>query len=137
MQEHGNPKQTTNEPVDEQQGSNAVPMYSNGEETEAVGDEATAPGPTKPEDKPARKPIPKKAKPAEQGQNQDNKVIRLLEKNPLGMTLPEMAGGPRQVKKIKLLRPMLAEAIKIGAVMPISQRAGATVYRLVKHLGPR
>jgi hypothetical protein len=67
----------------------------------------------------------------------DNKVIRLLEKNPLGMTLVEMAGGPRQLKKIKLLRPMLAEAIKDGLVMPVSQRAGNTVYRLVKFLGPR
>jgi hypothetical protein len=67
----------------------------------------------------------------------ENKVLRLLEKNPLGMTLPEMAGGPRQVKKIKTLRPMLAEAIRLGLVMPISQRAGSTVYRLVKNLGPR
>lgn len=69
--------------------------------------------------------------------SQENKVIRLLEKNPLGMTLPEMAGGPRQVKKIKVLRPMLAEAIRLGMVMPVSQRAGSTVYRLVKNLGPR
>lgn len=69
--------------------------------------------------------------------NQDNKIIRLLEKNPLGMTLPEMAGGPRQVKKIKTLRPMLADAIRLGMVMPVSQRAGSTVYRLVKYLGPR
>ncbi len=68
---------------------------------------------------------------------QDNKIIRLLEKNPLGLTLPEMAGGPRQVKKIKALRPMLAEAIRMGLVMPISQRAGSTVYKLVKNLGPR
>jgi hypothetical protein len=67
----------------------------------------------------------------------ENKVLRLLEKNPLGMTLPEMAGGPRQVKKIKTLRPMLAEAIRLGLVMPVSQRAGSTVYRLVKNLGPR
>lgn len=67
----------------------------------------------------------------------ENKVIRLLEKNPLGMTLPEMAGGPRQVKKIKTLRPLLAEAIRLGLVMPTSQRAGSTVYRLVKNLGPR
>lgn len=69
--------------------------------------------------------------------SQENKVIRLLEKNPLGMTLPEMAGGPRQMKKIKSLRPMLAEAIRLGIVMPVSQRAGNTVYRLVKNLGPR
>lgn len=68
---------------------------------------------------------------------QENRIVRLLEKNPLGMTLPEMAGGPRQVKKIKTLRPMLAEAIKLGLVMPVSQRAGNTVYRLVKYLGPR
>lgn len=67
----------------------------------------------------------------------ENKVVRLLEKNPLGMTLPEMAGGPRQVKKIRLLRPMLAQAIREGLVMPVSQRAGNTVYRLVKFLGPR
>lgn len=75
---------------------------------------------------PGVKPKKEKEKPPE------NKVVRLLEKNPLGMTLPEMAGGPRQVKKIKTLRPMLAEAIKQGLVMPISQRAGSTVYQLVK-----
>jgi hypothetical protein len=74
---------------------------------------------------------PSAAKPAE------NRVVKLLEKNPLGMTLPEMAGGPRQLKKIRTLRPMLAEAIRNGVVMPISQRAGHTVYRLVKHLGHR
>jgi hypothetical protein len=68
---------------------------------------------------------------------QDNKIVKLLEKNQLGMTLPEMAGGPRQLKKIRLLRPLLAEAIRSGMVMPVSQRAGHTVYRLVKHLGPR
>lgn len=68
---------------------------------------------------------------------QDNKVVKLLEKNPLGLTLPEMAGGPRQLKKIRSLRPMLAEAIRAGLVMPVSQRAGHTVYRLVKYLGPR
>ncbi len=67
----------------------------------------------------------------------ENKVVKLLEKNPLGMTLPEMAGGTRQLKKIRTLRPMLAQAIKEGLVMPISQRAGHTVYRLVKHLGRR
>lgn len=67
----------------------------------------------------------------------ENKIVRLLEKNPLGMTLPEMAGGPRQVKKIKALRPLLTEAIREGLVMPVSQRAGSTVYRLVKYLGPR
>lgn len=67
----------------------------------------------------------------------ENKVVKLLEKNPLGMTLPEMAGGSRQLKKIRTLRPMLALAIKEGLVMPISQRAGHTVYRHVKHLGRR
>ena len=69
--------------------------------------------------------------------SETNKVLRLLEKNPLGMTLPEMAGGARQTKKIKTLRPMLADAIRQGLVMPVSQRAGNTVYRLVKFLGPR
>ena len=81
-----------------------------------------------------KKPVEKPAtgtKPAE------NRVVKLLEKNPLGMTLPEMAGGTRQLKKIRTLRPILAEAIKTGMVMPVSQRAGHTVYRLVKHLGPR
>jgi hypothetical protein len=67
----------------------------------------------------------------------ENKVIKLLEKNPLGMTLPEMAGGPRQMKKLRSLRPMLAEAIRAGLVMPVSQRASHTVYRLVKYLGNR
>jgi hypothetical protein len=67
----------------------------------------------------------------------ENKVVKLLEKNPLGMTLPEMAGGPRQQKKIRSLRPLLAEAIRDAMVMPISQRAGHTVYRLVKYLGHR
>jgi len=67
----------------------------------------------------------------------ENRVVKLLEKNPLGMTLPEMAGGTRQLKKIRTLRPLLAEAIKSGLVMPVSQRAGHTVYRLVKYLGPR
>jgi len=67
----------------------------------------------------------------------ENRVVKLLEKNPLGMTLPEMAGGPRQLKRIRTLRPQLAEAIKTGMVMPVSQRAGHTVYRLVKYLGPR
>ncbi len=136
MQEHGVPKQTTHESIDEHQDCNAVPTNSNGEQSDAFF-RANVPAEGKPEDKPEEKPKAKKAKPVDAGQNQDNKVIRLLEKNPLGMTLPEMAGGPRQVKKIKLLRPMLAEAIRIGAVMPISQRAGATVYRLVKYLGPR
>lgn len=76
---------------------------------------------------------PKKEKPPE------NRVVRLLEKNPLGMTLPEMAGGPRQVKKMKTLRPLLAEAIRGGLVMPVSMRANNVVYQLVKHknLGPR
>lgn len=83
---------------------------------------------------PKHKPIPHTA---EKPKAPENKVVRLLEKNPLGLTLPEMAGGPRQVKKIRLLRPMLAEAIRGGLVMPVSQRAGNTVYRLVKYLGPR
>lgn len=82
-------------------------------------------------------PPPAAPPPAEKPKATENKVVRLLEKNPLGMTLPEMAGGPRQVKKIRLLRPLLAEAIRSGLVMPVSQRAGNTVYRLVKFLGPR
>jgi hypothetical protein len=88
---------------------------------------------------PTRPPITAKAKKAASATPKpaDNKVVRLLEKNPLGMTLPEMAGGPRQVKKIKLLRPMLTEAIREGLVMPVSQRAGHTVYKLVKKMGPR
>lgn len=79
----------------------------------------------------------KRAKPAAEQRPPENKVIKLLEKNPLGMTLPEMAGGPRQLKRIRTLRPLLAEAIKQGLVMPVSQRAGHTVYRLVKHLSHR
>lgn len=67
----------------------------------------------------------------------ENKIVRLLEKNPLGMTLPEMAGGVRQIKRIKTLRPLLADAIRTGLVMPVSQRAGHTVYKLVKNMGPR
>lgn len=86
------------------------------------------------DEKPARMVFAEKTKP---DKVPENKVLRLLEKNPLGMTLPEMAGGPRQVKKMKTLRPMLAEAIRLGLVMPVSQRAGNTVYRLVKNLGPR
>ena len=69
--------------------------------------------------------------------SKDNKVVKMLEKNPLGMTLPEMAGGTRKLKRIRTLRPMLAEAIRLGLVMPVSQRAGHTVYRLVKNIGPR
>lgn len=69
--------------------------------------------------------------------SQENKVVKLLDKNPLGMTLPEMAGGPRQLKRIRTLRPILGEAIRSGLVMPVSQRAGHTVYRLVKHMGHR
>jgi hypothetical protein len=76
------------------------------------------------------------AKPAD-SRPPENKVVKLLEKNPLGMTLPEMAGGPRQLKRIRTLRPILAEAIRVGLVMPVSQRAGHTVYRLVKHLTNR
>ena len=88
------------------------------------------------ENTPAEKK-PAAAKPAGEAKPQDNRVVKLLEKNQLGMTLPEMAGGPRQLKKIRTLRPILAEAIKLGLVMPVSQRAGHTVYRLVKYLGPR
>jgi len=77
------------------------------------------------------------SKPASENKPPENKVVKLLEKNPLGMTLPEMAGGPRQLKKMRLLRPLLADAIREGLVMPISQRAGHTVYRLVKNLGHR
>jgi hypothetical protein len=66
-----------------------------------------------------------------------NVVVKLLEKNPLGMTLPEMAGGVRKQKRIKTLRPMLAQAIREGQIMPVSQRAGHTVYKLVKNIGPR
>ena len=97
-------------------------------------DSSAAEGKAAPEKKTVSRNAEKKpsdAKPAE------NRVVKLLEKNQLGMTLPEMAGGPRQVKKIRTLRPLLAEAIKTGLVMPISQRAGHTVYRLVKYLGPR
>ena len=97
-------------------------------------DSSTADNKVIPEKKVATRTAEKKpgeTKPAE------NRVVKLLEKNQLGMTLPEMAGGPRQVKKIRTLRPLLAEAIRIGLVMPISQRAGHTVYRLVKYLGPR
>lgn len=86
---------------------------------------------------PVASPKPKVTKATDKPKSPENKVVRLLEKNPLGMTLPEMAGGPRQTKKIKLLRPQLAEAIRGGLVMPVSQRAGNTVYRLVKYLGPR
>lgn len=85
-----------------------------------------------------RRVMAPKAKPVvDKEKKEDNKVVKLLEKNPLGMTLPEMAGGTRQLKKIRTLRPMLNEAIQSGLVMPISQRAGHTVYRLVKNLGPR
>ena len=98
--------------------------------------ESAAPAPEAIVRPPIMQPIPTKAA-SEKPKGPENKIIRLLEKNPLGMTLPEMAGGQRQVKKIKLLRPMLAEAIRQGLVMPVSQRAGHTVYRLVKFLGPR
>ena len=88
------------------------------------------------EQSPAEKK-PSAAKPAAEKSPADNKVVKLLDKNPLGMTLPEMAGGVRQMKKIRILRPLLGDAIKSGLVMPVSQRAGHTVYRLVKYLGPR
>jgi hypothetical protein len=81
---------------------------------------------------------PKRAgKEAAEKKPPENRVVKFLEKNPLGMTLPEMAGGTRQVKKLRGLRPMLTEAIRDGLVMPVSQRAGQTVYRLVKYLGHR
>jgi hypothetical protein len=81
---------------------------------------------------------PGPAKPVQPAdKSQENKVVKLLDKNPLGMTLPEMAGGPRQLKRIRTLRPILGEAIRSGLVMPVSQRAGHTVYRLVKHMGHR
>jgi hypothetical protein len=35
------------------------------------------------------------------------------------------------------LRPQLAEAIRAGLIMPVSQRAGHTVYRLVRHIANR
>jgi hypothetical protein len=82
-------------------------------------------------------PVKKTASKSAEAKPAENKIVKLLEKNHLGMTLPEMAGGPRQLKRIRTLRPILAEAIKIGLVMPVSQRAGHTVYRLVKNLGPR
>lgn len=79
-----------------------------------------------------------RAKPVvEKPSTDNNRIVKLLEKNPLGMTLPEMAGGTRQLKKIRTLRPYLTEAIRLGLVMPVSQRAGHTVYRLVKYLGQR
>ncbi|MBN8658860.1 MAG: hypothetical protein J0M35_00745 [Candidatus Obscuribacter phosphatis] len=84
----------------------------------------------KTEKKRGRPPIARK--PVVKPPSAENKVVRLLEKNPLGMTLPEMAGGPRQLKRIKTLRPILAEAIRLGLIMPVSQRAGHTVYKLVK-----
>ena len=87
--------------------------------------------PTENVEKQTTKKAPADLKPAE------NKVVKLLEKNPLGMTLPEMAGGTRQLKRLRTLRPILSEAIKSGMVMPVSQRAGHTVYRLVKFLGNR
>ena len=82
---------------------------------------------------------PVKRKPVEDASTAKpgNKVLKLLEKNPLGMTLPEMAGGTRKPKQIRTLRPMLSEAIKQGLVMPVSQRSGHTVYRLVKHISNR
>lgn len=82
-------------------------------------------------------PAKKKAQGGGEKRAVENRVVKFLEKNPLGMTLPEMAGGPRQLKKIRGLRPLLTEAIRDGLVMPVSQRAGQTVYRLVKHLGHR
>lgn len=100
-------------------------------EGEAVAKDAGVDGSQQPTTR-----APSKEKPPSK-KKEENKVVRLLEKNPLGMTLPEMAGGPRQMKKIKLLRPLLTEAIRGGHVMPISQRAGNTVYRLVKYMRSR
>jgi len=88
-------------------------------------------------DEPALETKSTSAKTAQPKSAADNKIVKLLEKTPLGLTLPEMAGGTRQMKKIRILRPLLAEAIRSGLVMPVSQRAGHTVYRLVKFLGPR
>jgi hypothetical protein len=88
----------------------------------------------------AEKPESKKtgtSKAASETKPAENRVLKLLEKNPLGMTIPEMAGGPRQLKKIRTLRLQLDEAIKMGLVLPVSQRAGYNVYRLVKHLRGR
>jgi hypothetical protein len=95
---------------------------------EALGEGAAESEKT--EKKRGRPPVARK--PVVKPPSAENKVVRLLEKNPLGMTLPEMAGGPRQLKRIKTLRPILAEAIRLGLIMPVSQRAGHTVYKLVK-----
>lgn len=81
-----------------------------------------------------RRPIKKKPTEAKSTVKTDNKVVKMLDKNPLGMTLPEMAGGTRKISRIRTLRPMLSEAIRQGMVMPVSQRSGHTVYRLVKHM---
>lgn len=84
-----------------------------------------------------RRPIKRKPQDKESSEKTTNRVVKLLDKNPLGLTLPEMAGGPRKLKQIRTLRPMLSEAIKQGLVMPVSQRSGHTVYRLVKHIASR
>lgn len=99
------------------------------------GQETQPEGAEKP--KRGRPPIVRPATPTVVSKPAENKVVRILEKNPLGMTLPEMAGGPRQIKRMKTLRPILAEAIKLGLIMPVSQRAGHTVYKLVRNMGPR
>ncbi len=65
---------------------------------------------------------------------ENNKVIKLLEKNPMGLTLPEMAGNAHQLKKLQALRFMLTQTLRSGLVMPVSQRSGHTVYRLVSYL---
>ncbi len=85
----------------------------------------------------AQEKQPAAPRPEPASKAQENRVVKLLDKNPLGMTLPEMAGGTRQLKRIRTLRPQLAEAIRTGLVMPVSQRAGHTVYRLVKHMTNR
>ena len=123
---HGR-RQTLSENLSSNSNSSGIPSTDGANSNSSAVDNVSQPAP------PAKKPVvkPVEAKPAE------NKVVKLLEKNHLGMTLPEMAGGPRQLKRIRTLRPILAKAIKIGLVMPVSQRAGHTVYRLVKNLGPR
>lgn len=81
-----------------------------------------------------RRPIRRKPTEPKPTVKSENKVVKMLDKNPLGLTLPEMAGGTRKIKRLRTLRPMLSEAIKLGIVMPVSQRSGHTVYRLVKHM---
>ncbi|MBX9937792.1 MAG: hypothetical protein K2Y32_00990 [Candidatus Obscuribacterales bacterium] len=114
--------------LNEVENNGADPEEVESENTEAFGEGAAESEKT--EKKRGRPPVVRK--PTVKPPSAENKVVRLLEKNPLGMTLPEMAGGPRQLKRIKTLRPILAEAIRLGLIMPVSQRAGHTVYKLVK-----